>query len=258
MAGAALNLLLEEAETRPFVGWDVGYGGRITTGRSWDFAAIVAAHVKHSPDLLDIDTGGGEWLGRLSARPARTVAIEAWPPNVGLARTQLAPLGVEVIGVLPIPMNSEQDGPPAERYLPFEDGSFHLISCRHGSYYPSELARVLVPGGIFLTQQVGSGASDGYYRLLGEEPPVSASPWNLEAATGQLRAVDFEIVEAREGFEEVIFADVGALAWYLQNLPFVCPGFSIADARSRLACLHDLGEPLRVRLPSFWLKAERR
>ncbi len=34
-------------------------------------------------------------------------------------------------------------------------GRFDLILNRHESYHPGEIARVLAPGGTFLTQQVG-------------------------------------------------------------------------------------------------------
>jgi cyclopropane fatty-acyl-phospholipid synthase-like methyltransferase len=63
----------------------------------WDYTATVLEHARRSPDLLDLGTGGGEWLAALPYRPARTVATEAWPPNVSVARGRLKPLGTEVV-----------------------------------------------------------------------------------------------------------------------------------------------------------------
>ncbi|MFO6385337.1 hypothetical protein ACLBYN_73050, partial [Pseudomonas aeruginosa] len=49
--------------------------------------------------------------------------------------------------------------------------------------------------------------------------------------------------------------DVGALAWYLLNLPWVFPGFSFRRHRKGLRGLHESGEPLAVRQFLFWLEA---
>lgn len=80
MSMTEFDALMEEAERRPLVGWDVGYDGRISSRLPWDFTAMVTDHARRSPDLLDLGTGGGEWLGDLPHRPARTVATEGWPP----------------------------------------------------------------------------------------------------------------------------------------------------------------------------------
>lgn len=96
--------LMAEAQDRPFEGWDHTYGGRIVTEEPWDFGALVDAFASDSPDLLDLGTGGGEWL---SARhlPELTVATEGWAPNVPVAQARLAPLGVEVVAVEGAPEN---------------------------------------------------------------------------------------------------------------------------------------------------------
>jgi hypothetical protein len=60
-----------------------------------------------------------------------------------------------------------------------------------------------------------------------------------------------------EGWETLHFADVGALAWYLQNLPWVFPGFTIERFRLQLAHLHQLGQPLRARQSLFWFQARK-
>ena len=248
--------LMAEAQARPFVGWDVRYGGRINSCQPWSFTAIVAALAHDSPDLLDLGTGGGEWLASLPHRPPRTVATEGWPPNVPIAQARLAPLGIDVFGVEAATPNIEQRAGTAGGALPFADASFHLVTDRHESYLPAELHRVLAPGGIFVTQQVGSGASDDYYRLFNVPVPVDPLRWTLDFARWQLETAGFAIEDAAEGFDEIRFADVGALAWYLKNLPFVFPGFTIEDRRDRLAELHRDG-PITVRLPIFWLRARR-
>jgi len=66
--------LLEEAERRPLHGWDLAYDGRIASTPPWDFEAIADACIGGSPDLLDMGTGGGEWLSRRPFPAGRTVA----------------------------------------------------------------------------------------------------------------------------------------------------------------------------------------
>src|SRR5512139_1506254 len=254
MSGAReFDALIEEAERRPFVGWDVSCDGRIRTTPPWDFAAMVAAQARRSPDLLDLGTGGGEWLSRLPHRPPCTVATEGWAPNVPVARDRLEPLGIEVIAVDAAPDNVDQDG-AAGGVLPIPDGDFHLVTSRHESYVPGEVRRVLAPGGIFLTQQVASGAADDFCRLLDTPVPPGSAAWNLDFAVRQLEEAGFAIEEAAEGCEMMAFADVGALAWYLKNLPFLCSRFSIGAAREALERVHRSarrGRPVKIRQPLF-------
>ncbi|HGD1659713.1 TPA: class I SAM-dependent methyltransferase, partial [Pseudomonas aeruginosa] len=123
-------------------------------------------------------------------------------------------------------------------------------------YLPSEVRRVLAPGGCFLTQQVAGDFNREFYALLGEPAPTPEAPhWNLGFARAQLEAAELPPVAGGEGWEVLHFADVGALAWYLLNLPWVFPGFSFRRHRERLRGLHESGEPLAVRQFLFWLEA---
>lgn len=243
--------LMAKAQERPFEGWDHSYGGRIVTEEPWDFGALVDAFAANSPDLLDLGTGGGEWL---SARrlPKRTVATEGWAPNVPVARARLAPLGVEVVAVEGAPENVAQEGQPGGA-LPFPDRSFHLVVSRHESYLPTEVLRVLAPGGCFVTQQVASTIADDFYRILEETPPFVAKAWTLDYAACQAAEAGFVIADQAQGDQVMRFADVGALAWYLKNLPFIIPDFSIDRAAVKLEQLHDAtGENgFEVRQPVF-------
>lgn len=204
--------------------------------------------------LLDLGTGGGEWLAALQSRPPRTVATESWPANVPVARRRLAPLGIEVVETAGTPDNTAQHGEPP--LLPFADGSFDIVCSRHESYVAAEVRRVLAPAGVFLTQQTGGDYGD-FHELLGlERPPVAEPVWTLAFATTQLEHAGLAVVEGAESFEEVRFADVGAFAWYLRAIPWAVPGFTIAGHRQALGELSGRS-PFTVRLPTFWLRARR-
>ncbi|MGH9915098.1 MAG: hypothetical protein ACRD63_07405, partial [Pyrinomonadaceae bacterium] len=59
------------------------------------------------------------------------------------------------------------------------------------------------------------------------------------------------------GWKTLRFSDVGALAWYLKNVPLVFPDFNIETYRPRLAQLHETGVRLSARMPLFWFEARR-
>lgn len=262
-ARAELDRLLAEAEARQLGGWDFSWlGERMrTTSPTWDFDALVADRARVSPNLLDLGTGGGEWLAGLPYRPPETVATEAWEPNVAVARARLEPLGVSVVAVEAAPDNVEQAGGEPRGRLPFPAAAFELVVSRHESYVPGEIARVLAPTGRFLTQQVGTGRYDELHEALGlPTRPASRRPWTLPLAVSQLHDAGLRVVESAETELETAFADVGALAWFLKAAPWVVPGFSIPEQRGALAELDRRIEsegPYVIREPSFWLEALR-
>jgi SAM-dependent methyltransferase len=247
--------LIAEAEARPVAGWDFSWleDRMRVEPLPWNFDAIVLAQAESSPDLLDLGTGGGEWLSRLPHRPARTVATEAWPPNLAVAEERLRPLGIDVVQVEPARDNVEQDPGEQTSLLPFPDASFHLVVSRHESYVADEIARVLTRGGHFLTQQLAPGSHD-FARLLGISRP-RAPVFRLDLAIGQLVAAGLHVVEGAEGVQMVAFADVGALAWYLRAIPWTVPGFTPASYETELRELHGTNAPLEARLYAFWLDA---
>lgn len=110
---------------------------------------------KTDAELLDYDTGGGEFLLSLGHPWQKTSATEGYPPNVELCRETLLPLGIH--------FKECQD--PAK--IPYPDESFDLIINRHGDFDAPELYRLLKSGGVFITEQVG-GDNDRYLIVAGK------------------------------------------------------------------------------------------
>jgi hypothetical protein len=257
--GDAFDELLREADEHPVVGWDFSWlGGRLSSPPlPWDFGAMVVDRARQSPDLLDLGTGGGEFLASLEYRPPRTVATEGWPPNVDTARQRLGPLGIVVVPVDPPPDNDRQASTTLPR-LPFPDKSFTLIASRHEAYVPSEVARILVADGVFLTQQVGGDYSEFHDALGLPRPPTRA--WSIRYAIAQLEQAGLAIADGAEDVQATTFSDVGALAWFLKAIPWVVDGFSIELHRPNLERLDERIRnegPVTVREPAFWLEARR-
>jgi SAM-dependent methyltransferase len=128
------------------IGWDFSFLSDkvMEEPMPWDYKDIIRTYLRKEDKLLDMETGGGEFLLSLSHPYENTFATEGYPPNYALCKERLSPLGIYV-------RNSLGENP-----LPFEDNSFEMIINRHGSYIPSEIKRVLKKDGIFITQQVGS------------------------------------------------------------------------------------------------------
>jgi hypothetical protein len=254
--------LLAEADDHPVEGWSFDWlGVRLRIAPlPWSFDEIVVDHARRSPDLLDLETGGGEWLAALAVRPPRTVATESWPPNVDVAGARLRPLGITVVHAEAAPENVEQPESETRGRLPFPSSSFALISNRHATFVAAEVARVLVAQGVFVTQQVG-GDYDEFHDMLGlAHTPRRLPEWDVRRATAQLESAGLRVTDSAESREETSFADVGAFAWYLKAIPWVVPGFTVSTHRTQLERLQQRIEergPLHVRQPAFWLRAEK-
>lgn len=91
------NWLKEEAAAH-IKGWDFSHiQGRyeVEDDLPWDYESMVRQALKQDAYILDIDTGGGEFLLSLGHPYDRTGATEAYPPNVELCRKTLSPLGID-------------------------------------------------------------------------------------------------------------------------------------------------------------------
>ena len=134
-------------EQQPFTGWDFSYlEGRLLEGPPpWAYLARAAELMQQSSAALDMGTGGGERLLELREHwPDKIVAIEDYAPNLRLAQERLGPLGVQVESA---PLTGHGS-------LPFADEEFDLVLNRHSGLNCAEVARILAPGGVFLTQQI--------------------------------------------------------------------------------------------------------
>ncbi|MGI9005580.1 MAG: class I SAM-dependent methyltransferase [Streptosporangiaceae bacterium] len=241
-AGQDADELIAQAVAAPFAGWDFGWlnARSSVTALPWSYQDEVLRHAASASTMVDMGTGGGEILAALPGRPARTVATESWPPNVTVAADRLRPLGIPVLHTQGAPenMSAEADAehagtrPPAGR-LPFRDGALDLVINRHESFSAREVARVLTPGGHFVTQQVDYHSDLELYDLLGLEPPGQPVSWLLQAVA-QLSRAGLDVTVQRSGQSVLYLRDVGALVYYLKIVPWVVPQYGIREFLPRL------------------------
>jgi SAM-dependent methyltransferase len=176
---------------------------------------------------LDIETGGGEVLATVARPPRLLVATESWPPNVARGHERLHPLGAHLVAVADAPT------------LPFVAGAFDLVVSRHPVVVLwDEIARVLAPGGTYLSQQIGAGTNRELTEFLMGPRPLnqSRSPERTRAAA---EAAGLEVLDLRSCGLLVEFFDVGAVVHFLRKVYWTVPGFTPEGYRGRLRALHE-------------------
>ena len=199
-------------------GWDFSHiAGRYTEQDNlpWDYREIILQYLTPETKLLDIDTGGGEFLLSLNHPYQNTAATENYPPNVELCRQTLLPLGIDF---------RSADG---KETLPFPDGSFDMVIDRHGDFHAAEIHRVLKPGGLFITQQVGAENDLELVELLCGKIPLPFPEQYAGIAAQKCKDAGFRILQEAEAFRPIRFFDVGALVWFARIIRWEFPGFSV-------------------------------
>lgn len=229
MSRETFDHLIAEALTQELHGWDFSWlnGRWHEAPPPWHYRALVAAALPHSQSLLDMGTGGGEFLASLAPLPPQTWATEGYPPNLPIARRCLEPLGVTVIPV------SE------DNHLAAPDAFFDLVINRHESFDPQEVARVLQGNGRFLTQQVGGADNRTLNHWLGDPHPPAYEGFQAAVTAASLRQAGLQIEQMEEAFPETAFFDIGAVVFYLQAIPWQVPDFSVSRYEAGLWRIHQ-------------------
>lgn len=188
----------------------------------WDYRRLIGRYVRSTDRILDMDTGGGEKLLELGHDPALTSATEGYGPNVELCRKKLLPLGIDF---------RPADDPA---HLPFADSTFDAVLNRHGSYDFSEIRRILKPGGIFLTQQVGDDNDRELVELVLPGMPNAFPGQNLTEQRRCCEEAGFTILHAAEAYRHMDFYTMEAFIWFARVIPWEFPGFSVEACYDRL------------------------
>lgn len=225
---ALFERLISEAMSQPFAGWDFTFLANRWQEHPlpWSYVDRVRSLLPLTRRMLDMGTGGGELLSSLTPLPPECWATEAYPPNIPIARQRLEPLGARVVPV-------EDDA-----HLPLPDAHFDLVINRHESFFAAEVARVLMPDGRFITQQVGELQATDLNDFLCDEP-VPRKHSYYQRALHHLREAGLDIVESQEVCVDLDFLDIGAVVFYLRAIPWQLPGFAIDRYRPRLLALHE-------------------
>lgn len=221
-----LNEWKQEEEKAKIIGWDFSYlEGRFHSDEDalpWDYTDVIKRYVHDNHRILDIDTGGGEFLLSLRHPYQLTSATEGYPPNVELCRKKLGSLGID--------FHEMSD------YLkmPFADSTFDMVINRHGSYDANEIYRILKPNGLFITQQVGEDNDRELVEMLLPDCVKSFSGHNLKSQTELFKKAGFKIIEYDEAFRPIVFYETSALVWFAKIIEWEFIDFSVKRCFERL------------------------
>lgn len=220
----------EREERFSFKGWDFSHINNRSKEEAlpWDYKKIVESYMDNNKIMLDMGTGGGEFLLSLNPHKGKTYATEAYLPNIQLSKDVLTPYGIEVRAV------------ESDLKLPFDDKFFNLIINRHEAYCLPEVDRILKPGGVFITQQVGETNNRELSKfLLGKYTNVVCLPENLNEALEEANNLGWNIIKHEECFPKTYFYDIGALVYYAKIIEWEFPNFSVERCFHRLVKLQE-------------------
>jgi hypothetical protein len=98
---------------------------------------------------------------------------------------------------------------------------------------------VLIPGGFFITQQVGGQNDADLSRKLIPSYLPALPDHDLEHNLALLKEQNFLILSAQESFTPIRFFDLGALVYFAKIIEWEFPGFSVDSCYEKLITLND-------------------
>lgn len=201
-------------------GWDFSNVKCVSEGTKWDLYSEVIKICKKSDILLDIGTGGGEAILSLAGSALLLVGIDQSTGMIETATRNSAKSGIPNVRFLK--MDAEN--------LEFPDGFFNVVSCRHSEFSAKEIAKVLIKGGTFLTQQVSENDKLNIKKAFGRGQALGTKAGTLKhryitelSDTGfrDIQAFEYNIIEYYQTAEDLIFL--------LKHTPII-PRFGQAEA----------------------------
>ena len=168
----------------------------------WNYENIVKQYLKDDYDLLDYDTGGGEFLLSLNHPFENTFATEGYPPNVQLCKEKFNTLNIHF---------KECHNPS---HIPFENESFDIIINRHGDFDAQEIYRLLKKDGLFITEQVGEDNDRDLVKMVLLDVEKPFPHMNLKEQSKIFQETGFQILDKGEAYRPIVFYDIGAFVWF--------------------------------------------
>jgi SAM-dependent methyltransferase len=200
-------------------GWDFSRMRDYTEPAPWDYMDVVRRYLHPSHHVLDVGTGGGEKFLELAPRFGTGIGIDIEPQMIEVAERNRSAAQVENVSFRP--MRAE--------VLNFPDGTFDVVLNRHSVVRVAEVVRVLKPGGLFITQQVGGrntqsiftafgwGPNGDFYRRVWEEE--GSAPQDTASLADQFSSLGQVVVARGEYDVRQYFLDVESLVFWLKAVP---------------------------------------
>jgi SAM-dependent methyltransferase len=200
---------------REIEGWDFRGAEPVPESEPWDWDLQVRAHTTAGSLVLDLGTGGGEVFGEFADAFALGLGVDRNEERIAVAQRNRAPnLRFAVMEDASLALRNE---------------SLDLVLARCADYDPVEVHRVLRPGGVFVTLQMGEHDTQNVFDAFGWGSygrfwRARFESHDLPYRTCLDAAADFQDLGCAEiRYEEYdvpqYFRDVAALVLFLKASP---------------------------------------
>ena len=224
MKNAELYEVWKAEEKAVFQGWDFSRVDKYIEREPlpWDYKDIVLKYLKTDMRLLDMGTGGGEFLRTLNHPYENTFVTECYEPNYNLCLEKLTPLGITV--------RTHGEG----SLLPYEDSSFDIVINRHESYLAEDISRVLKPKGLLITQQVGGEDNNALSGKLTKGFAGVYPDFDLTHEEIKFQQAGFDIFYKNEKHIKMHYSDMRAVVFTAKAIEWEFPEFSVDKCFDKL------------------------
>lgn len=197
------------------IGWDFSKVKCTSEDLPWDFYNEVTKVCKKSDLLLDIGTGGGEAVLSIADSALLLIGIDL---STGMIETATKnAVKSHIPNVRFLQMDSEQ--------LVFPETFFDVVSSRHSPFNANEIAKVLAPGGIFLTQQVSEHDKLNIKEAFGRGQAFGKKNGTLkDQYIMELKKAGFTDIQTFEGNVSEYYQTPEDLLFLLKHTPII-PNF---------------------------------
>jgi len=204
-----LAAIADQVEARR--GWDFSRMHDRCDPVPWDYLEVVRRFLAPDMRVLDIATGGGERFLSLAPGFASGLGIDLDPEMVRVARENTPSALADRIRFEVMPAEA----------LPLEGAQFDLVLNRHGPICPDEIVRLLKPGGLFITQQVGPRNTHEICRTFGcgVGGEYRDDPYTLELALPRFDELGCRRLAQGEYDVPYYFLDLESFVFWLKALP---------------------------------------
>ncbi|HEX5367956.1 MAG TPA: methyltransferase domain-containing protein [Dehalococcoidia bacterium] len=220
---ASLKGVMFEAPSRPF--------GAETP---WDYMKRARNLVPTAARVIDMGTGDGERYASICKDfPGYAVATEEWDTSASIAMSLFRRSCISLVRC-------------RSHLLPFADTSFDLVLNRHEEFTPREVARVLRPSGIFLTEQWGTSWEE-MRRFFPRIPSGNDLFQDYVRGLGEAGLI---VSDARRAHTFRVYSDVGDIVTAVALDGNLIPDFDPlgVDLESILDMERELSTPEGLRL----------
>jgi hypothetical protein len=225
-----LKKLLLKEESYAFSGWDFSHlkGRWDNEELTWNYKQIVLSYLNDNLNMLDMGTGGGEFLLTLNHPYNKTSITEAYEPNIKICKEVLEPKGIQVF---PILQDDVLINVPSDHY--------DIVVNRHESYDEKEVKRVLINNGIFITQQVGAFNNKDLATFFDPNHQDQFPKMTLKQTIERLVNEGFEILYTNEHYPKIKFYDLGAVVYFAKVIEWEFKNFSVEASFDKFLILND-------------------